>query len=165
MSTVVDSKHQELSVDEIIGIAAQETRSEYSPEQIKAVLLAEAHGAGAICMREGNTLFIVHKTPNNPAIGVFRALNADTAKNYCQNAVTFTKAIGMAGFKTLVTEFDDPAILNVIKFVSRHPPFPNMGYATQRTEDGGYRVTINLGQTQQQGGLPQTGTPIFKGAL
>lgn len=41
MSALINSKQQMLNEDEIFGIVAQETFSEYSPEQIKAALLAE----------------------------------------------------------------------------------------------------------------------------
>ena len=153
MSTVVDSKHQELSNDEIISIAAQDTGSPYSPEQVKASLVAETHESGAIIMRQGNTLFVVHKSPNNPTTAVFRALNADTAQNYLQNSIMFVKAIAATGIKTLVTQFKDSSLLSIFKYISRNPPFPGMGYATQKTKDGGYQVTVNLGNGQQ-GGLP-----------
>ena len=82
MTAVVDSRHQELDNDEIIAIAAQDTGSPYSPEQVKASLVAETHEAGAIIMRQGNTLFVVHKNPNQPTEAFFRALNADTARNF-----------------------------------------------------------------------------------
>ena len=60
MSSFVDSKHQKLSQDEIINIAALETGGKYSSEQVKASLLAEAHQMGAIMIQEGNTIYVVH---------------------------------------------------------------------------------------------------------
>jgi hypothetical protein len=164
MTAVVDSKHQELSNEEIIQIAAQETGSQYSPEQVTASIMAEVHEAGAIMMREGNTLFIVQKSPRNPTVGVFRALNADTAQNYLQNSITFIEAVAATGFKTLVTTFQDPSILTIFKYISRNPPFPGMGYAAQRTEDGGFRVTVNLGGGEQ-GGLPNARLQPQQGAI
>ena len=117
MTAVVNSKHQELSNQEIIQIAAQETGSQYSPEQVTASIMAETHEAGAIMMREGNTLFIIQKSPNNPEVGVFRALNADTAQNYLQNSMVFIQAAAAAGFKTLVTTFQDESLLNIFKCI------------------------------------------------
>lgn len=152
--TVIDSRQQELSNEEIIAIAAQETGSQYSPEQVQASIMAEAHESGAILMREGNTLFIIHKSPNNPEVGVFRALNADTAQNYLKNSIVFIQAAKAAGFKTLVTQFNDESILSIFKYISRKPPFPGMGYAVRRTADGGFQVTINMGSDEPQGGLP-----------
>lgn len=163
-SAVVDSKHQELEPDEIIGIAAQDTGSEYSPEQVKASLMAETHESGAIILRQGNTLFVVHKSPKEPTVGVFRALNADTAKNYIDNSIMFVKAAASMGLKTLVTQFTDPSLLNIFKVISRNPPLPGMGYATQKTKDGGYQVTINLGG-EQKGGLPNPRLQPQQGAL
>lgn len=164
MSSVVDSKHQQLSNEEIIQIAAQETGSQYSPEQVTASIMAEVHNAGAIMMREGNTLFLVQKSPKDPSVGVFRALNADTARNYLQNSLVFTQAAAAAGFKTIVSTFYDESLLSIFKYISRNPPFPGMGYTAQRTQDGGFRVTVNLGGGEQ-GGLPNARLQPQQGAI
>ena len=153
MSLVVDSKLEELSPEEIIDIAARETESPYSPEQVRASVLAEAHGAGAIIMRQGNTLFVVNPSPNNPKAAMFRALNADTGGNYIKNSIEFIKAIKMAGYEVLVTDFHDESILTIFRYISRNPPFPGMGYAVQRLSDGGFRATIKLGDNNSAGGL------------
>ena len=105
MTAVVDSRHQELDSDEIISIAAMETGSQYSPEQVKASLIAETQETGAIILRQGNTLFVVHKVPNREGVAVFRALNADTAQNYIQNSIMFLKAMASMAYTTLVTQF------------------------------------------------------------
>jgi hypothetical protein len=165
MSSLIDSKHQELSQDEIIAIAAKETGSKYSAEQIKASLLAEAHEMGAIMMREGNTIFIVHRSPERPDVALFRALNADTVANYLKNSMVFTKAVGLAGFKYLVTTFEEPSLLNIFRYVKRNAPFSGMGYAVQKSKDGTkFRVTINLGQANA-GGLPDKAMPQAPGAI
>jgi hypothetical protein len=164
MSSFVDSKHQQLSKDEIVAIAAKETGGKYTPEQIKASLMAEVQYAGGLMMQEGNTLFIIHKLPEDPTIGVFRALNADTIQNYLKNCLVFTKAIGLMGFKYMVTVFDDPSLINIFKHIGRNQPFPNMGYAVQRTTDGQYKITASLGDTQK-GGLPDKAQPKPQGAL
>jgi hypothetical protein len=165
MSSLIDSKHQELSQDEIIAIAAKETGSKYSAEQIKASLLAEAHEMGAVMMREGNTIFIVHRSPERPDVALFRALNADTLPNYLKNSLVFTKAVGLAGFKYIVTIFEEESLINIFKYVKRNQPFPGMGYAVQKSKDGRrFRVTVNLGDTKS-GGLPDNASPQAPGAL
>lgn len=165
MSSFVDSKHQKLSKDEIIAIAAKETGGKYTPMQIKASLMAEVSEGGGLLMQEGNTLFIIHKDPKRPDIGVFRAINADVINNYTKSCVAFTKAMGLMGFQYLVTEFDDAALLNIFKYVRKNQPFQKMGYAVQRSQDGKtYRVTVNLGQTKA-GGLPDKAVPQTQGAL
>lgn len=166
MSSFVDSKHQKLSQDEIINIAAKETGSKYSPEQVKASLLAEAHEMGAIMLQEGNTIYIVHRSSDRPDVALFRALNADTIPNYLKNSVVFTQAAGMAGFKYLVTEFEDESLLGIFEYVRRNQPFPNMGYDVQKAKGQElYRVTVNLGDTGVQGGLPPTPAQPSEGAL
>ena len=166
MSSLIDSKHQELSQEEIVAIATKETGSKYSVEQVKASLSAEAYEMGAVMLREGNTIFIVHQDKNNPKIGVFRALNADTVPNYMRNCVAFTQAIGTAGFQYLVTEFEEKSLLNIFEYVRRNQPFSNMGYNAQKAKDRElYRVVINLGDTGKTGGLPQTSQKPGEGAL
>jgi len=166
MSSLIDSKHQELSQEEIVAIATKETGSKYSVEQVKASLSAEAYEMGAVMLREGNTIFIIHQDKSNPKIGVFRALNADTVPNYMRNCVAFTQAIGTAGFQYLVTEFEEKSLLNIFEYVRRNQPFPNMGYNAQKAKDRElYRVIINLGDTGKTGGLPQTLQKPGEGAL
>jgi hypothetical protein len=164
MSSFVDSKHQKLSQDELIAIAAKELGGKHSAEQIKASLASECYDMKGLLIREGNTLFIVHPAPQNAHIGVFRAINADTIPNYMQNCVVFTKAIGMAGFQQLMTHFKEPSLLNIFKYVKKHQPFRNMGYNVKPLKDGGYQVIINLGDVQK-GGLPDNAIPQTKGTI
>lgn len=147
MSSLVDSKKRELSPEEIVKIAAKETGGKFSVDQIHASLMAEAYQAGALMMRQGNTIFIIHPFKSNPRIALFRAVNADTIPNYFENSLEFTKAMGAAGFQYMVTDFEDERLLNIFKYIKRHMPFPNMGYAIQRQKNGWVRVTVNLGDT------------------
>ena len=166
MSSFVDSKHQQLSQDEIIAIAAKETGGQYTAEQIKASLLAEAHEMGAIMLQEGNTIYVVHRSLDRPDVALFRALNADTIPNYLKNSVVFTQAVGMAGFQYIVTEFEDESLLGIFEYVRRNQPFPNMGYDVQKAKGKElYRVTVNLGDTDAQGGLPPTPAQPSEGPL
>lgn len=147
MTSFVDSKQRELSQEEIIEIAARETGGKYTAEQIKASLTAEAYELGALMLRQGNTIFVVHQDKSNPTVALFRALNADTLPNYLKNCIEFTEAVGMMGFKYLITQFHDESLLKIFEYVRRHQPFKNMGYEVNRTVDGGYQVTVNLGDT------------------
>jgi len=149
MSSFVDSKKKKLSEEEIVKIAAKETGGKYTADQIKASLSVEAFKMKALMMREGNTIFVVHQAPTDGTIGQFRAINADTIPNYLQNSLTFTKAIGLAGFKTLVTQFADKSLLNIFHYVKRHAPFPNMGFSIQKAPNGEYVVTVNLGTVRK----------------
>jgi hypothetical protein len=148
---MIDSRHQELSNEEIVQIAAQNTGSQYSPEQVLAALLAETRAPETLTLRQGNTLFVIHRSKKDPSVAVFRALNADTAPNYLENSFIFTETMKSMGFRAMVSTFYDPTILNIFKYISRNPPFPGMGYKVQRTKDNGFYVTVNLGS--QPGGL------------
>jgi len=145
MSSFVNSKHKKLSLKEIFAIAAKETGGRYTSEQIEASVGSEIHQYKALAIREGNTLFIVHTVPNQPTVAVFRALNADVIPNYLKNSVEFTKAIGLMGYKYLITKFEDKSLLNIFEYVRRNAPFDDMGYAVQQMPDKQYKVTVSLG--------------------
>jgi hypothetical protein len=148
VSLLVDSKQKKLSPEEIVKIAAKETGGKYTADQIKASLSAEANQMKALMFREGNTIFVVHQTPAHPDIAVFRAINADTIPRYMANSVMFTKAMGLAGFHVMITQFDNASLLNIFKFVKRQAPFKGMGYQVGRAKNGEYVVTVNLGDTK-----------------
>ena len=114
---ITDSKKKMLSQDEILTTAFKETKTGYTPEQAKAAILAETQMKNCIVMREGNTLFIINFDPKDKTRGLFRALNADTAHNYLQNSKTFIKAAGMAGFRLLISQYQDKSITNIFKYL------------------------------------------------
>lgn len=162
----VDSKNEKLDQMQLLKIAFENTRTQYTTEEGIAAVVAESQMPNCIMMREGNTIFIIHYDPKNKSHGMFRALNADTPANYLQNSLEFIKAAGLAGFTLLVSQFQDPALLNIFKYISRKPPFPKMGYAVQRTRDGGYQVTVNLGTPKSaHGGTLPSAPKKEKGAL
>jgi hypothetical protein len=142
---ITDSRKRRLSNKEIIETSAKETNSPYTPEQVYAAVIAEAHGPNTIVIREGNTLFIINYDPDDHSQGFFRALNADTASNYLKNSIIFVHAAGAMGFKLLVTQFKDRNLITLFKGLMRKPPFKNMSYTRAETQDGGYRVTLHMG--------------------
>lgn len=153
MVAVVNSKLQTLDPEEIISIAAQDTGSPYSPEQVKASIVAESHAAGAILMRQGNTLYIVHRNPKDEKEAFFRALNADTAKNYIDNTIMFIKAIHMAGVEKLITQFQNNSLLTVVRTIERVKPIPTMERPEiSQVGEGTTQVIVNLGP-KSKGGL------------
>ena len=139
---LVDSKKKELSKEAILMIAAQETKSPYPASTVYAAMLKEMNMEGTSILRDGNTVFIIHHAEGRT--GVFRALNADTARNYLENSYAFIQAAYKMGFDILVSDFEDPTIMNIFKAISRNPPREEMGYRAERTETG-FRVTVKLG--------------------
>lgn len=139
---LVDSKEKQLGEQAILMIAAQETKSQYPASTIYAAIVKEMNMPGTSVLREGNTLFVLHTAEGR--VGVFRALNADTARNYLESSYAFIQAAYKMGFDTLVSEFEDPTIMNIFKAISRNPPQEGMGYKAERTKRG-FRVTVKLG--------------------
>jgi hypothetical protein len=143
---LVDSKEKQLSDDAILMIAAQETGSEYPAASVYAAFVAEVNEPKTTLFRAGNTIFVMHYVRDR--IGFFRALNADTARNYLDNSFEWVEAAYTMGFDVMVTDFKDPAILNIFKAISRRPPREGMGYQADKTSTG-YRVTLKLGPKRE----------------
>jgi hypothetical protein len=149
---MIDSKHQQLSSEEIVNIATQNTGSPYSPEQVQAAVATELRQEDTVCLREGNTLFVVHRSEKNPDIAVFRALNADTPENYLQSSVVFTETMNSMGFHAMVTTFYDDSLLNIFRYIGKDKP-KGMGYQVSRLNNGALRVVVQL-RPSTKGGLP-----------
>ena len=162
----VDSKKEMLDDIALLRLAFENSKTPYTVEEGIAAVLAESRMPNCIMMREGNTLFIINYVPKQKNQGMFRALNADTPANFLQNSLEFIKAAGLAGFTLLVSQFQDPALLQIFKYISRKPPFPGMGYAVQEMRGGGYQVTVNLGTPKSaHGGTLPSAPKKAKGAL
>lgn len=141
----VDSKQQELPANQIVAMAAQNTKSPYPAQVVLGLFLKEAQAPGTSLMRYGNTLYIVHPNRDKPSYGTFRALNADTAANFLESGYQFVKDAREKGFDVLQTTFQDESILNIFRTISKNPPQEGMGYSVKRTQGNGFSVTLKLG--------------------
>lgn len=139
---LVDSNKKELGVEAILMIAAQETKSPHPASTVFAAMVKEINIPGTSIVRNGNTLFVIHVGEGR--VGFFRALNADTARNYLESSYAFIQGAYKMGFDTLVSDFEDPSIMNIFKAISRNPPQEGMGYKAERTKRG-FRLTVKLG--------------------
>lgn len=142
---LVDSTTKKLSVPEIVAIATKETASQYPAQAVLATIASELQEPQTYSILEGNTLFIIHKGEGRN--GMFRALNADVPANYLNNCLVFAGAAYKLGFDNLVTQFKDPSLLNIFKFVekNRQKVNPDMGFLAQQAKNGDYVVTVKLG--------------------
>lgn len=148
MVELVDSQQQELSVEDIVGIDGMNTGQEYMPAQLSAMLTAELQMPNTLFLRQGNTLYIVHKA--QPSIGVFRIINADTQQNLLTNSREFIAACYKMGFDTMGTRFSNQEYLEIPVFIMEDPPNEDMGYQLTQLESGQYQLVIQCG-------------PVFKG--
>lgn len=144
MASMVDSKTQKLSSTEIIRVALESTKSQYPAAVALPAIVTEMKQPNTDVKQMGNTLFILHMGKKGQSF--FKALNADTARNFFENSrqyVVYAKK--QLGQNLLVTEFKDPAISTLFKAISKNPPMPGMGYKEYKTTDGGRRIVLNLG--------------------
>lgn len=141
----VDSKKQELNANQIVTIAAQNTKSPYSAQTVLGLFLKETQAPNTLMMRYGNTLYVIHPGREKKSVGTFRALNADTAQNFLESGYQFVNDAYEKGFDVLQTTFQDESILNIFRTISKNPPREGMGYAVRRTQGKGFTVTLKLG--------------------
>lgn len=150
MAQFVDSSQQKLGMQEILEIAAENTNSQYTKEQVFGALLKELTMPNSIIVQIGNTLFVAHRAEKDPGTVMMRGLNADTPQNYLTNSEQFADvAYKKYHIDTLVSDFTDPALLNIFSYVGRKKP-KNMGFQVQRSTDGKtYRVIAKLGKPRK----------------
>ena len=144
MHRVIDSKTKQLNTTEILKTALKEIKDD-APLQARFLnIMKELTVEGAWAGKSGNTLFVVHRSPADKFQGTFRAFNADTAANYLENSKIFVEQMKKMKFKTLVTQFTDPAIMNIFKAIGKNKP-KGMGYSAYKDPQSGvYQVTLQL---------------------
>ena len=146
MAKMVDSQQEELSAEDIVAIAAMNTDAGVDRAKAIAMINAELQMDDTLFIRQGNTLFIIHKAA--PRVGWFRALNADTAANYLKNSTEFIRACYKMGFDTVASTFDDPAIIAIFRYIARNPPNPETGYELEELDDGSFLATVKTGPSR-----------------
>lgn len=143
MVQMVDSRQKELSPEDIVAIDAMNTESGLSRDQAIAVINAELKIEDTLFIRQGNTLYVIHKA--EPGVGYFDAFNADIPENFLQNNIEFAKACYKMGFDTVATILEEPSMAPFYRGVVEAAPNPDMGYELQEMDDGTYLVIIKTG--------------------
>lgn len=134
----------QMTPEQIIAAAAPQQAPGVPVEAVMQSIQQERLAPGTIFEQFGNTIFIAH--PDEKGAAVFRALNADTPRNYIEGTYAFFQQLKQKGFRTLVTYFKDPAIINVAKGVDRlYSTDAAMGFQVAKTSDGGFRMVVDLG--------------------
>lgn len=141
---MVDSSEKQLNTAEIADIALKNTDSGFDPTVGFTAILAELGQPNTKHIQLGNTLFIVHVGNNGQ--GFFKALNADTARNFYENSMKFCVWAKKQGLNVLVTEFVEKSIEVLFKAIAKKPPMPGMGYQVFRSKNGATRIALNLGK-------------------
>ena len=134
---------------EIIRAAAPSQAPDVPVDQVVQSVLAELQAPDTIWEVIGKTLFIAHPSPEAPTGAMFRVLNADTPQNYISATYQFFQRLKGEGIRVLVTQFKDPSIINIAKGVDKlYHKDAAMGFQVQKTSDGGFQMTIDLGSAQ-----------------
>lgn len=161
MSEMIDSNQRRLTMQDVIKIAAENTKSEYSFNQVYVSIMKELTMKDSIVIQIGNTVFVMHRSPKSPRYAFMRALNADTAQNYLENCEKYAKmAYDKYGIDVIVSQYTDPTLNKIFSFVGRNKP-AGMGYHIVKSPDGKqFMATAKLGpergafeQQQPQGNV------------
>lgn len=142
MANMIDSRQEKLDMAAVVNIALENIKSPYPIKEAFTAILGEMTLPGTFVEQIGNTVFIMHM---RDTLGVFKALNADSAQNFYQNSIAFLGAAKKQGMKTLATEFKDENIYRMIQMIAANPPYQGMGMKAEKLTSGELRVTINLG--------------------
>lgn len=117
----VNSKQKQLSIPEVITTAIKDLRTEQ--RMVAPAMLAfiqEAHMPDADLFQAGNTVFISHvKEKNGLKVAYMRALNADTARNYLDNGIEYTKHIVKAGVTYVFMTFKESSVTTIFNAIAR----------------------------------------------
>lgn len=109
MGKVFDSKKQQLTFQDVIIRRVYEEHAEgkldVDPAVALLTIVKELELPRAEAVFFGNTLFIVHYTPDMTGAMV-RMLNVDTAKNLIENCQKFAQHIKRRGTKNFVSQYD-----------------------------------------------------------
>lgn len=148
MPSLVDSKKQKLDVGRIVMIASYHTKAPVPPNMVAMSILLELQQPDTIHEQIGNTVFIAHPAKLEGKY-VFRALNADTAANYVENAKQFIYLMRERGATELATQFSDKRLLRFIKMVAEdmlQDDGAPLGYRAFQNKNGEYLVAITLAE-------------------
>jgi hypothetical protein len=147
MVEMVDSQQKQLEVNDIVAIDGMNTDAEYDTRTLMAALTAELNMPNTLFLRQGNTLYVIHKV--EPRVGYFRMMNADTPNNFLENGVEFIKACYKMGFDTMATKINNPDMLSLFRYMMEESPNPDMGYRAEESQDGRLLVTIKCGPERE----------------
>jgi hypothetical protein len=145
MIKMADSRKVQLNPAQIIAVALENTESKYPANVAMPAILTELSQPNSDVKQIGNTLFSLLKGDAGQAF--FKAFNADTAPNFVKNSKEYVVYVkNDLGMNLLVTEFEDPAISTLFHVIAKNPPMEGMGFKEYKTNNGGFRIVLNLGQ-------------------
>ena len=142
---IVDSAKQQLDIGQIIPIWLMNNPQDQPANVVMPAIINELSLPDVKTILIGNTLFeLIHKEGD---AAFFKAFNVDTAENFMQSSTQFVHYVkNEMGITTLVTDYTDPAISQMLKVLAkRTPPGDNVGFKIMKTEPEGYRAIINIG--------------------
>lgn len=144
---IINSKKEKLSMPEVITHAvANEDKEHRLPKGVtlQAAILAitkELTMKSAEHTQIGNTVFIAHYSDDRKEV-FMRALNVDTARNYLDNSIEFTKHLMRAKVERMVSDFNGSAPMHIFNTIAHEDFAKNWGMKIFKMENGGHRAYV-----------------------
>lgn len=144
---ITNSKKEQLGMPEVIAHAlANEARAHRLPEGVdfQTAILAvtkELTMESAEHKQIGNTVFISHYSDDHKEV-YMRALNVDTARNYLENAIAYTKYLASAGVERMVSDFKGEAVLHIFNTIAEDYKDAGWGMKVIHNAKDGYRAYV-----------------------
>lgn len=142
---LVDSSEKRLNYMDIMTTALKREETKLPLQVALTAMLKELQLPGSGHIQIGNTIFIYHRGKTKPNQAFFRALNADTPRNFVDNSKKFTViAFRKLKIDKLLSQSPDPKISKLFHVISKHPPMANMEYQEFDNADGSKTFLLDL---------------------
>lgn len=147
---LVNSKTKKLGLQEVIQKSLEEAEPDALP---KGITLRDAFLAvmGELGIERtespqiGNTVFITHFSKDGKEVAM-RALNADSATNYVQNAIAYGDWLQDRGVERFTTDFYGEEIRQLLTAIFKNSQqLAGGGYKIVKLANGGYRAYAKIG--------------------
>mgnify|MGYP007049632990 CR=1 FL=1 len=144
MTTMVESKKEQLSIPEIITQAAYNNPVEGVPPYAAILsIVKEGTMPNTEVKQYGNTVFITHFSEDRD-LAVGRALNIDTAKNFIINGEEYFRDLVRGKTKKFVAQFNQKSFATAFLAFKRKPITTEMKMWIVDTPKGNTQVRVAL---------------------
>lgn len=137
---ITNSKDKQLEISEVIAAALGDLyKRRMLPDGIPlyaAIMATIAEGTqpNVEVTQLGNTVFFAYYSKDRKEVYI-KALNVDTARNYLNNSIEFTKGLKAAGVERLVADTYDKAIEQLFDAIARTPMAKNWGMKVMESDN------------------------------
>jgi hypothetical protein len=137
---ITNSKNKQLEISEVIAAALGDLyQRRMLPDGIPlyaaiAATIAEGTRPNVEVTQLGNTVFFAYYSEDRKEVYI-KALNVDTARNYLENSIQYTKQLNESGVERLVSDTYDKSIEQLFDAIGRTPMAKNWGMKVMESDN------------------------------